>query len=547
MKAVFTMILVALISVVIAQSHVQNQLIVQLHYQQSVDEAVETAVQLVPGAEFKILQPLSKTLNIWLIGYKEAVLNASKAIDILKSIQTIALAQVNHTGIENRNQPDDANYGQQWCHFNAADADMDTEEAWDITTGGVTALGDTIVVAVIDGGADLSHEDLDYWRNYHEIPNNGIDDDNNGYIDDYNGWHVYKNGGTIFEDEDVNMAGPWDEHGIHVSGIIGAKGNNGIGVSGVSWNVKVMAVRGSSTDEAVLVKSYGYVYDQRMIYNRSDGDSGAYVVATNSSFGVNYGLATDYPIWCGLYDSLGMVGVLSAVAGPNLGIDIDSQGDVPGTCPSNYTISTTNSRNDDTRNSGAGYGLIHCDIAAPGTDIYSTVGGDSYNTKTGTSMATPQVAGAIGLMYAAAPAAMLSNNLDYPSVTASTIRNYMLTEGFDVIASMSGESVTGGRLNLFKALTALELYDTTSTKISNSKFQVSSFKLSPNPANDVLTVFVSKEETTLKMYSILGKLIFTKKLNSFAQIDISTVESGVYFVVVSDGKTEETKRVVITH
>ena len=546
MRTIITIIFTNLVYVTLAQNYVPNQLIVQLESKQSIDKSIEEAQVFLPEAEFIMLQPLSKSLNIWLVGYNETNVTSENAAATIERISSVALAQVNHTDIKNRNQPNDAEYGQQWCHFNSSDADMDTDEAWDITTGGVTALGDTIVVAVIDGGADLTHEDLNYWRNYQEIEANGIDDDNNGYVDDYNGWHVYKNSGIVYEDADVNMAGSWDDHGIHVSGIIGAKGNNGIGVSGVSWNVKVMAIRGSSTDEAVLVKSYGYVYDQRMIYNRSQGDSGAYVVATNSSFGVNYGDPAVYPIWCGLYDSMGEVGILSAVAGPNLGINIDNEGDVPGACPSAYTLSTTNSRNNDNRNNGAGYGLVHCDIAAPGTDIYSTIAGDSYGFKTGTSMATPQVAGAIGLMYAAAPAAMLSNNVNYPSVTAATIKNYMLTDGFDSIASMAGESVTGGRLNLFKALTALEQYDTTSTEISNVKRQTSGFKLSPNPVSDVLMISSSEEAQNIKIYSILGELIYSNIISGTTKIDVSQIEAGLYFVIISNGQREETQRVVIT-
>ncbi len=399
-------------TIVSAQEHVPNQLMIRVesHF---ADDVVEEAKRLWPTADFEIIQPLAQSLNIWMISYDEENVGAEKATVFLEDLEFVAIAQVNHTGIENRNIPDDTNYGSQWCHFNSSDADMDTEEAWSITTGGVTALGDTIVVAVVDGGADLNHEDLDYWKNKHEIPGNGIDDDNNGYVDDYSGWHVYKSGGVISEDENVNFDGFWDDHGIHVSGIIGAIGNNNKGVAGVSWNTKVMAIKGSSTDEAVLVKSYGYIYDQRLIYNRSQGDSGAYVVATNSSFGVNYGDPNSYPIWCGLYDDLGSVGILSAVAGPNLGINIDNEGDVPGACPSNFTFSVTNSTNNDTRNNGAGYGVINCDIAAPGTDIYSTTASNTYGYKTGTSMATPQVAGAVGLMYAAAPAELLQNNIDF--------------------------------------------------------------------------------------------------------------------------------------
>lgn len=549
MKKLSLSVLCCLLAQVIlyAQQHQPNQLIVQLEYGKDVENSLKQMNLLLPDGNFELKQDLSKTLNIWLIGYNEQLVPSNRAIDVLESLSDIALAQVNHTNIENRNTPDDPDFGGQWCHFQSSDADMDSEEAWDVTTGGVTAMGDTIVVAVVDGGQDLTHEDLDYWKNYNEIAGNLIDDDNNGYVDDVNGWHVYSSGGTVYEDEDVSSAGVWDDHGIHVAGIIGAKGNNSTGVVGVNWNVKIMAVRGSSTEESVLIKSYGYVYDQRMIYNRSGGDSGAYVVATNSSFGVNYGDPADYPIWCALYDSLGRAGILSAVAGPNLGIDIDSQGDVPGTCPSNYTISTTNSRDNDNRNASAGYGATQCDIAAPGTDVYSTTKGNTYGYKTGTSMATPQVAGAVALMYAAAPYQMLANNLDYPSVTAATIRDYMLTYGFDSIASMDGQSVTGGRLNLFKAVQSLENYDTTSTGLA-TKEMLNDIIIFPNPSNQFLTIQVNGVTNgNITIVNMLGAIVYQNSTNGTKMIDISQFGSGVYYLIINNGMADRSKRIVIQH
>ena len=154
----------------------------------------------------------------------------------------VRVIQNNHTNIKLREAvPDDPYYYQQW-----APAIMSLPQAWEaFTTGGVTATGDTIVVAVIDGGAYLAHEDLNFWKNYHEIPNNGIDDDGNGYMDDYHGWNAYNHNGNISS----------DDHGTHVAGIIGAVGNNGRGVCGVNWNVRVMPVGGSSGNESIVVEA----------------------------------------------------------------------------------------------------------------------------------------------------------------------------------------------------------------------------------------------------------------------------------------------------
>jgi subtilisin family serine protease len=276
------------------------------------------------------------------------------------------------------------------------DADIDAPEAWDLGTGGLTAAGDTIVVAVVDGGFYLNHLDMNFWKNYNEIPGNGIDDDNNGYIDDVNGWNAYNNNGN------VTASGT---HGTHVSGTVGARGNNTIGVAGVNWNVRVMAIQGSSGTESVVLRAYGYALKQRRLYDSSNGMKGAFVVSTNASFGVDYGQPANFPLWCAFYDSLGSAGILNAGATANLNINIDVTGDIPTACPSDWMISVTNTDRNDVKNTGAAYGLTTIDLGAPGTSIISTTTASTYGTSTGTSMATPHVAGAIGFMYSVAPLA----------------------------------------------------------------------------------------------------------------------------------------------
>ena len=140
-------------------------------------------------------------------------------------------------------------------------ADIDADSAWAISTGGLTALGDTIVVCVIDGGIDLNHDDLtpNRWINYAEIPNNGIDDDNNGFVDDRLGWNTGAG--------NDNISG--SSHGTAVAGIIGAKGDNGTGVAGVNWDVKLMIVRGGSGVESEVLEAYTYPLNLRKKYDMS--------------------------------------------------------------------------------------------------------------------------------------------------------------------------------------------------------------------------------------------------------------------------------------
>jgi len=420
-------------------TYVENEFIIWL--EQDVD-AADFAAKSNTGIMPK--RQLSKRLNIWLFEINDNKELREDKMRRLNANADVRVIQNNHTNITLREAiPDDPYYYQQW-----APAIMNLPQAWEeFTTGGVTATGDTIVVAVIDGGADWTHEDLNCWENAHEIPNNGIDDDGNGYIDDFHGWNAYNHNGYVGS----------NNHGTHVSGIIGAVGNNGKGVCGVNWNVKVMPIGGSSSNESIVVEAYSYVLEMRARYNETDGEEGAFIVATNSSFGVDYGNPDDYPIWCSMYDEMGNVGILSCGAGPNLNVNVDVVGDVPSACPGNYLIGITNTTSDDVKYTGAGYGINNIDIGAPGTSIYSTLPNNNYGNMTGTSMATPQVSGTIALMYAALPEEMMIACKNDPANFCLSVRHHLLN-GADHLPSLDGLVASGRRLNAYGAIESV-LYD----------------------------------------------------------------------------------------
>ena len=420
-------------------TYVENEFIIWL--EQDVDAstfAAKSNTGIMPKRQ------LSKRLNIWLFEINDNKEHREDKMRRLNANADVRVIQNNHTNITLREAiPDDPFFGQQW-----APAIMNLPQAWEeFTTGGVTATGDTIVVAVIDGGADWTHEDLNCWENAHEIPNNGIDDDGNGYIDDFHGWNAYNHNGYVGS----------NNHGTHVSGIIGAVGNNGKGVCGVNWNVKVMPIGGSSSNESIVVEAYSYVLEMRARYNETDGEEGAFIVATNSSFGVDYGNPDDYPIWCSMYDEMGNVGILSCGAGPNLNVNVDVVGDVPSACPGNYLIGITNTTSSDEKYGSAGYGVNNIDIGAPGTSIYSTLPNNNYGNMTGTSMATPQVSGTIALMYAAMPEEMMIACKNDPANFCLSVRHHLLN-GADHLPSLDGLVASGRRLNAYGAIESV-LYD----------------------------------------------------------------------------------------
>lgn len=300
-------------------------------------------------------------------------------------------------------------------------------QAWDLTTG-----SSAVVVANIDTGIRYTHEDLaaNMWTNPAEIPNNGVDDDGNGFIDDYYGYDFF------FNDSD-----PLDEngHGTHTSGILGAVGNNSLGVVGVNWTVRIMAIKiynstGNGTTSAMLINAYNYV---RMMKNR-----GVNIRVTNNSYGgcdeaCGYDQATRDAL-----DAMGDAGILNVFAAGNDGRNIDNAPSYPASYTSPSIVSVANSNSIDTRNGSSNYGVESVDLAAPGTGILSTTNGSnsSYGLLTGTSMAAPQVTGAAALLAAYNPA------LSTASLKASILNNV------DRLLSWDGVVKTGGRLNVFAAL-----------------------------------------------------------------------------------------------
>jgi hypothetical protein len=439
------------------EKHTDGELLIQLKNGVNSEKLINSFqnIEMVP------VRQLSKRMNIWLVKYNPKIINENEVLYQVRHDENVKLVQFNHY-VQEREQlnsdvkiktdalegiPNDPDFGLQWALNNTGqsggtpDADIDAVEAWDLASGGPTSLGDEVVVAVIDGGCDLNHEDINYWKNLNETPGNGIDDDLNGFIDDYDGWNAYDHNGTV----------PSSSHGTHVAGIAGAVGNNGIGTAGVNLDVKIMPIAGSSSVESTVVEAYDYVLTMRALYNETDGLKGAFVVVTNASFGVDYGNPANFPIWCAIYDSLGMQGVLNCGATANINIDIDIQGDVPTACPSDYMIAVTNTTDTDSKNSGAAYGLTTIDLGAPGTSIYAPTPGNTYGYKTGTSMATPTVAGAVALMYAAANSNLMQDYKNDPATTALVFKQFLF-DGTDPITALQGITVTGGRLNLYNAI-----------------------------------------------------------------------------------------------
>ena len=441
--------------------HVLGEVIIQFHPELAKPDAFLKQYKRFKGKSTQITAKkcLNPSMNIWLLRFDHTKINEYHLLQDLNNNKLVQVVQRNHI-IKTRRIPNDPLFNSQWNLRNTGgingqiDADIDAELAWDITTGGLTPEGDTIVIAVVDDGVDLDHPDLkgNLWKNYAEIPNNGVDDDNNGYIDDYDGWNVNTDSDNVDNTAQVNAS-----HGTEVSGFIGAIGNNGSGITGINWSIKLMILSpfGIGTDnEASAIEAYSYVLAMRKAYNESNGTRGAYVVATNSSWGVDGQMESDAPLWCAFYTRLGEEGIINTVATVNQNINIDVEGDLPTTCTSDYIIGVTNSTNRDDA-AIAGYGPKSVDLSAPAENVPILLkDGGTKNNGRGASYAAPQVAGVVGLLYAAPCSNFSQLSKQDPAFAAQLVKGYILN-GVDVNSNFSGLTLTSGRLNAHNSLQLL--------------------------------------------------------------------------------------------
>jgi subtilisin family serine protease len=256
------------------------------------------------------------------------------------------------------------------------DGPMGAASAWRQTTGA------GLTVAIVDSGADLGHPDLapNLWTNPGEVPGNGADDDGNGYVDDVHGYDFAEGDGTP---QDANG------HGTHVAGIVGARGGNGIGGAGVAWNVRLMIVR---------------VLDAAAHGTTADVARGIRYAVDNGARIVNLSLAgpTSTPDLQDAVQYAQARGVLIVVAAGNDGADLGSAPTYPAAYAEDDVLGVAATRRDGGLSSVSDYGP-GADLAAPGEEILSTALGGGYEWRTGTSMAAPEVTGALVLLAAARP------------------------------------------------------------------------------------------------------------------------------------------------
>lgn len=352
-----------------------------------------------------------------------------------QQIDIVQTCEADHTD-DIQSLPNDEYFYAQWSldnndeYYGAANADLHMLEAWRIETG-----REDIVVAIIDMGFDVTHEDLQHniWTNPDEIPNNGIDDDENGYVDDIIGWDFVnqtsgKDGEEYdWKDEDNDPTIKKSSHGNSVLGLIGATANNNIGIAGVARNCKMMLIRAGffktdgtqSLSSLYIIKGLIYAADNgARVINISSGsyrysqsykdalqyavDKGAIVVCSAGNSG------SDTPVYPAAYDIAGL-------------ISVGSSSRYDGMC------------------SFSNYGNW-VDVSAPGEYLMTTLLENSYGKVKGTSFSAPLVTGIAALIVS-----------KYPEMTPANVQDVIMNS-VDVSNDLKDANLTSGRVNAYKAL-----------------------------------------------------------------------------------------------
>ncbi len=353
--------------------------------------------------------------------------------------------------------------GQLWGLQNlgqnggVAGVDIDAEEAWDYSTG-----SSEVIVAVIDTGVRYTHQDLatQMWRNPGESgggrETNGIDDDRDGYVDNVFGINAVDNSGDPWDDND---------HGTHCAGTIGAAANNGGPLVGVAWNVRIMAAKfldsdgSGSSSAAIRCIDFAVTNGARILSNSWGGGESSQAMRTAIQ---------------AAHDQ----GVLFVAAAGNDGSD----NDVYPQYPANYAIENVISVAAINRRgelaSFSNYGFRSVDIAAPGVTIYSSTSGSdrSYDEFSGTSMATPHVAGVAALVVA-----------EHPHISVSELRARLLDASVP-LEDLTGVIASGGRVTAYRALVAAE----------DGELEVALGSVDPSPLRGGSTVIFTARVTDLR-------------------------------------------------
>ena len=426
---------------------VEGEILVKLKSNSLANDGQDRVAELILPGHAAQVEPIETANGGGLFLFQfDPTISVGDAIRNALSDPRVEYAEPNYLIRPAETVPNDEFFNLMWGLSNkgenagSAGADIGATRVWDITQG-----SQDVVVAVVDTGADLSHPDLapNAWVNAGEVAGNGVDDDRNGFVDDINGWNFFSNNNRFFENSFDDL------HGTHVSGTIGAAGNNGIGVAGVAWRVKLVSIKfigrrngdlEGTIDGAVRAINYATTLRNRGVNLR----------AINASWGG----ADKAQALRDAIVAAGQAGILFVNSAGNggddgFGDDVDQKPDYPVAWSKEISsmISVAALDRTDSVPNYSNYGHESIDVAAPGgvcncpNGIYSTVPGGGYAYLNGTSMAAPHVTGIAALLWSTDA-----------SLTPAQVKQRIISTA-QPITTLASKIVSSGRASAINALT----------------------------------------------------------------------------------------------
>lgn len=507
-----------LVSVNALPAQSQHSYIIQLTESGNINEVSAYFTQNNINTEIKVV---AKSIRAYRIAPAfTATRKSSDWKNLLEKCPGIISYQTNRTYERRSITPNDPKFPEQWYLDQ-----IKMPEAWEITTGTISSEQYQPVIGVLEAGYDFSRPDFEgiLFTNPGEIPGNGLDDDNNGYIDDVHGWN--------FDSKDGDHYIDYTYHGDAVVSIMAALGNNNIGVAGINWQAKILplTLEARNTD-ATTIKAYEYFYQMRKIFNETNGEEGAFIVATNSSFGLDGYFEEDAPLFCAMFDKMGSVGILSVGATSNQDVNVDINGDLPSDCSSKDLI-VVNSIDRDLMNNYSGRGTKNVDLAAPAEKILVVSKPGEFIEDSGTSFAAPQISGVISLAYTLPLDSLQRAIKEDPIKVAAAVRTCLLGNTTPA-PDLADENATGGYLNALATLQCVH----DKYYVPETGDQISILKIYPNATSLDLhvtyTVKSAQDEIKVLIYDIVGKQIkketIDPKKDNPAKINVRQLPAGVY-------------------